>query len=111
MPESTFVRGDLPAEWEEVICRFESAWRGADRPDPERFLPTVQRGRTRLLFELVHVDLDSRLRRGEETLKTVDGAISRLCCFVERCCRVPGATDKAPKAPTSASEAPPAPTA
>jgi AcrR family transcriptional regulator len=55
--------------------------------------------------------LDRRLRRGEEALKTVDGAISRLCCFVERCCRGQRATDEAPKAPPSASEAPPSPTA
>jgi hypothetical protein len=29
--------------------------------------------------------LDRRLRRGEETLKTVDGAISRLCCCLKAC--------------------------
>src|SRR3954465_1940449 len=51
-------------EFEEVIRRFEDAWQGWARPEIVAYLPTGA-GRTRLLTELVHVDLEYRLRAGE----------------------------------------------
>src|SRR5262245_42801555 len=56
---------DETAKFEEVIRRFEYAWRGPDRPDIESYVPSPRSEHTRLLFELVHVDLDFRLRQGE----------------------------------------------
>jgi serine/threonine-protein kinase len=54
---------DFSDEHEAVIRRFEAAWRADARPTIEHFLPAE--GHTQLLYELVHVDLDLRLRRGE----------------------------------------------
>ena len=47
-----------------MIRRFEDAWQGPARPEILAYLPTGA-GRTRLLTELVHVDLEYRLRAGE----------------------------------------------
>src|SRR5262249_40003625 len=65
MRESVLLTGEFPAESEEVLQRFQEAWEGPEQPDLESYRPTLQPGNTRLLFELVHVDLDFRLRRGE----------------------------------------------
>ena len=43
-------------ELEDVIRRFEDAWQGRARPEILAYLPTGA-GRTRLLTELVQVDL------------------------------------------------------
>src|SRR5947208_13203986 len=51
-------------EFEDVIRRFEDAWQGRARPEIAAYLPTGA-GRTPLLTELVHVDLEYRLRAGE----------------------------------------------
>jgi serine/threonine protein kinase len=51
-------------EFENVIRRFEEAWQGRARPEITAYL-TADAGRTRLLTELVHVDLEYRLRAGE----------------------------------------------
>jgi serine/threonine protein kinase len=51
-------------EFEDVIRRFEDAWHGPSRPEITAYLPTGA-GRTPLLTELVHVDLEYRLRAGE----------------------------------------------
>src|SRR4051794_33362531 len=51
-------------DFEDVIQRFEDAWRGPSRPDILEFLP-IGEGRSRLLAELIHVDLEYRLRAGE----------------------------------------------
>ncbi len=53
------------AAFEQVVGEFEAAWRGPDRPDIADFVPDPPAARPRLLFELVHIDLDFRLRRGE----------------------------------------------
>src|SRR3954462_9172825 len=50
--------------FEDVIRRFEDAWQGRTRPEILAYLPTGA-GRTRLLIELVHVDLEYRMRAGE----------------------------------------------
>jgi len=51
---------------EAVVRRFEQAWRGPDRPDPAAFAPPDGPDRVPILNELVHVDLELRLRRGED---------------------------------------------
>ena len=66
MGDSSHLTGALPAEWEKVIQLFEKAWREQARPDIGHYLPTPRTGNTRLLFELIHVDLDLRLRRGDD---------------------------------------------
>ena len=58
---------DTEAAWsqcESVIRGFEDAWRADGRPAVERFVPPDSPYRTQLLVELVHVDLEFRLRRG-----------------------------------------------
>ena len=59
--------------FEHVIQRFEDAWHGPSRPEIGAYLPTGA-GRVALLTELVHVDLEYRLRAGEA------GAPSRCTC-------------------------------
>src|SRR3954469_19224646 len=51
-------------DFEDAIHRFEVAWQGRVRPEILAHLPTGP-GRTRLLAELVHVDLEYRVRAGE----------------------------------------------
>ena len=64
MDDSTTLSGSAWDEFEDVIRRFEDAWQGRARPEISAYLPTGA-GRTRLLTELVHVDLEYRLRAGE----------------------------------------------
>jgi hypothetical protein len=54
------------SECESVIRRFEDAWRGPERPDPASFLTPDSPHQTELLVELVHADLEFRLRAGED---------------------------------------------
>ena len=51
-------------EFEDAIRRFEDAWHGPARPEIGAYLATGA-GRIPLLTELVHVDLEYRLRAGE----------------------------------------------
>src|SRR4051812_42886655 len=64
MDDITTLRGHAWNEFEDVIRRFEVAWHGRARPEIIAYLPTGA-GRTRLLTELVHIDLEYRLRAGE----------------------------------------------
>ena len=64
MDDSATLSGSAWDEFEDVIRRFEDAWQGRARPEILAYLPTGA-GRTRLLTELVHVDLEYRLRAGE----------------------------------------------
>src|SRR5688572_5571601 len=64
MDDSATLSGSAGDEFEDVIWRFEGAWQGRARPEILAYLPTGV-GRTRLLTELVHVDLEYRLRAGE----------------------------------------------
>jgi tetratricopeptide (TPR) repeat protein len=59
---------DETAKFEEAVRLFECAWQGSERPDIENFVPVPRSDHTQLLFELVHVDLDLRLRTGEAVL-------------------------------------------
>src|SRR5262245_31717533 len=56
---------EIPAEFEDIIRRFEKAWQGGGRPDIARYAPESLPDRARLLLELVHVDLDLRTRAGD----------------------------------------------
>src|SRR3954466_1802048 len=64
MDDCFTLSGSVWDEFEDVIRRFEVAWQGPARPEIIAYLPTGA-GRTRLLTELVHVDLENRLRAGE----------------------------------------------
>jgi serine/threonine protein kinase len=50
---------------EEVLERFEDAWRGGKRPAVDDYLTGTGGERRALLLELVHVDLHYRLKQGE----------------------------------------------
>src|SRR5262245_23002691 len=50
---------------EEVVTRFDDAWRQGPRPVIDDYLPADGRRRFPLLVELVHIDLELRLRAGE----------------------------------------------
>src|SRR5215207_11499892 len=65
MRDTAFRPGEVPAEYDSILRRFEQAWQGPGRPDLEGFLPAGRPASVRLLVELVHVELDFRLRRGE----------------------------------------------
>src|SRR4051794_4570495 len=64
MDAAATLTDDTWDEFEDVIRRFEDDWQGPARPEILAYLPTGD-GRTRLLTELVHVDLEYRLRAGE----------------------------------------------
>jgi serine/threonine protein kinase len=62
------ITSPLAEDWavlKEAIRRFEHAWRQSPRPAIDDFLPESQPLRTRLLIELVHIDLELRLKSGE----------------------------------------------
>src|SRR5579862_837079 len=49
----------------DVVKRFENAWHQEPRPAIDDYLPTGDSLRSRLLIELVHIDLELRLKAGE----------------------------------------------
>ncbi|MCI0700947.1 MAG: protein kinase [Planctomycetia bacterium] len=53
------------AECESVIRRFEDAWREHERPDISSHIPSDSPHAWRVLVELVHIDLEFRLRAGD----------------------------------------------
>src|SRR5438309_2279174 len=65
MDESSTRAGGAVADTEDVIRRFEIAWQGPSPPDIGAYLTPGAPGCGRLLVELVHVDLEYRLRAGE----------------------------------------------
>src|SRR3954470_18003074 len=52
-------------ELEDAVKRFEHAWRQAPRPGIDDHLPPGDPLRRRVLIELVHIDLELRLKAGE----------------------------------------------
>src|SRR5262245_40408388 len=55
-------------EWvhvEDAVAQFERAWRDGPRPAVTSFLPAEGAWRQHLLIELVHTDLELRLKAGE----------------------------------------------
>jgi eukaryotic-like serine/threonine-protein kinase len=65
MRSTAFLSGELSPSFEAIIKRFEQAWQGEAPPDLGGYLPTSRSPNTGLLAELVHVDLEFRLRNGE----------------------------------------------
>ena len=65
MHKSASLTGELSTECEAILRRFEEAWQEEVGPDIDRYLPTPRMDDVRLLFELAHIDLDLRIRRGE----------------------------------------------
>src|SRR5262245_10880076 len=56
------------ADWsalKSAARRFDSAWRQGPRPVIDDYLPADAALRSRLLVELVHIDLELRLKAGE----------------------------------------------
>src|SRR5262245_19944335 len=49
----------------DAVRRFEDAWRQGPRPPIDDYLPTDAPLRSRVLIELVHIDLELRLKAGE----------------------------------------------
>src|SRR5690348_12904619 len=65
-PTNTLPDASL-ASWElceRILDRFESAWQRGERPAIDDFLPPDGE-RTAVLLELVHADLECRLKAGE----------------------------------------------
>ena len=57
------------ADWSElarVVRAFEGAWERGERPTIDAFLPTAGADRDAALVELVHADLECRIKAGEE---------------------------------------------
>jgi eukaryotic-like serine/threonine-protein kinase len=52
-------------ELKEVVKRFEDAWHQVPRPEIDDYLPTCEPLRSRLVIELVHIELELRLKAGE----------------------------------------------
>ena len=50
---------------DEIVERFEAAWRKGPRPAIDDFLPLANIGRDAMLVELVHIELELRLKAGE----------------------------------------------
>ena len=50
---------------EQVVRRFEDAWRHGPRPALEDYLPADERDRRAVLVELVHTDLEYRIKDGD----------------------------------------------
>ena len=58
----------LSSESESLIARFEAAWLGGNRPNLVLALEScLPQDRSLLLWELIHADLEFRLKAGEET--------------------------------------------
>jgi hypothetical protein len=64
-PSPSQVSDALWDRLEQVLQRFEEAWRTGRPPDLNDYLPVSPPERRRLLPELVHEDLEYRLRAGE----------------------------------------------
>src|SRR5262249_55278556 len=67
-PGTEAVQPPSAADWSllvEAVRRFEKAWRQGPRPLIDDYLPEDGLVRTRVLVELVHIDLELRLKAGE----------------------------------------------
>jgi WD40 repeat protein len=65
MPPGITLGESARADCESAIRRFEDAWRGTERPDIREFIPPDSPHGTQLINELVHIDIEFRLRAGE----------------------------------------------
>jgi serine/threonine protein kinase len=54
------------SQWlEQIVAAFEAAWHRSERPAIDDYLALATHGRLRVLIELVHADLECRVRVGE----------------------------------------------
>src|SRR5947209_6511651 len=65
MDESSIMASGVAADFEAAIRRFEVAWQGPSRPEIGAYVTPGAPGYGRLLVELIHVDMEYRLRTGE----------------------------------------------
>jgi serine/threonine protein kinase len=68
LPTPKSVPLPLTEDWpalKDAIKRFEHAWRQEPRPVIDNYLPAGDLLRSRVLIELVHIDLELRLKAGE----------------------------------------------
>jgi predicted ATPase len=68
LPGPETVHAPSAADWsalKDAVRKFENAWRQGPRPLIDDFLPSELPLRTRALFELVHIELELRLKAGE----------------------------------------------
>jgi tRNA A-37 threonylcarbamoyl transferase component Bud32 len=56
---------DLSSGLQQLVDRFEEAWQSGQRPQINDFLPPEGLGRRAVLAELIHVDLERRLKTHE----------------------------------------------
>jgi serine/threonine-protein kinase len=63
--ESEEFSRSLPCGLRQMVDRFEDAWQFGPRPLIEDYLPPESPDRRTVLIELVHVDLERRLKAGE----------------------------------------------
>jgi predicted ATPase/predicted Ser/Thr protein kinase len=71
LPGPEPVPSPLAEDWvalKHAVKRFEQAWRQAPRPGIDNYLPIDAPLRSRVLIELVHIDLELRLKAGETAL-------------------------------------------
>lgn len=85
MNSQSTLNAELPvADLERIdaICdRFEAGWLAGSRPDLASYLADGPLGvKARLFRELLNVELDYRLKKGEEPGAIVHSAISRAVC-------------------------------
>lgn len=64
-PPSKAPSQDLSSGLQRLVDRFEDAWQSGERPQINDYLPPEDPDRRTLLVELVHVDLERRLKVGE----------------------------------------------
>jgi hypothetical protein len=68
------------ADWDrlqELIARFETAWARGERPKIADHLPADEPHREALLLELVHAELEFRLKAGESAGWRTTSAVTR----------------------------------
>src|SRR6516164_3882441 len=49
----------------DAVTGFDNAWRAGQRPSIDSYLPANPALRSRTLIELVHIDLEQRLKAGD----------------------------------------------
>ncbi len=64
-PRQDFNHDPAPAELSDPVERFEAAWRRGEPPAIDDFLPSKSDQRIDVLVDLIHVDMEQRLDRGE----------------------------------------------
>src|SRR4051812_31406654 len=62
VPGASSVRS---GQLEQIVAQFEDAWQAGQQPAIDDFLPVSDRLRRGVLVELVHADLEWRLKGGE----------------------------------------------